>query len=504
MKLNRIHTFIVTILAVVILLALPLSYTDVEAKTKPKKAQVSKTKKSKPVTLKKKGNSKKVKSKRLARGRNRKAKEDLHPQLTTLWDTVFTPGMRVKIYSYGKYNVLAHVVEINNGDPTLRLGIIKGQGYISGLERLGDMMFRLDSIQDDSVLCAINANFWSAYRNVPIGPLVIEGEVAQMTHHKKWSSAFFDERNRMIIDTFRLQGTVTLPRKRKYEISDVNVRRDTSGIVLYNTYAGKTVPFVHETSIEKAVQEFVENHRYAVDDSTESELNVDELRQAQAEARRSRDIEFPMWKVQVRHLRLPRINLPTPCIVLGIDTGTVNMPLRGSVLSFDKSFSLSDLPKVGDTVLYQFTTNPFPTRRFANAVSGTPRLVRNGIAKHEALEEGAKAVRFRNHGLARTAIGLSRDGKTTYMVMIEPPTKGKSNNGATLQTLASLMRDLGAWNAMNLDGGGSSMMTICNTNVCTNSTIPTGRRISAALALFRRSKLFRPHLKRTVEQQSEQ
>ncbi|HRE56826.1 MAG TPA: phosphodiester glycosidase family protein [Candidatus Kapabacteria bacterium] len=472
------------------------TYTsEAKSKPKPKKSVARTAKKTKKVA---KTSTKRSKKKR----KSAPVREEVFPQLTVVWDTVFSPGMRTKIYSYGRSNVLAHVVEVNNNDPTLRLGIIKGQSYISGLERLGDMMFRMDSTQSDSVLCAVNANFWSAYRNVPIGPLVIDGEVAQMTHHKKWSSAFFDERNRMIIDTFRLTGTITLPRKKKYMLSDVNIRRDTTGIVLYNTYAGKTVPYVHETSIEKAVQEFVENHKYAAEDSTESELDINELREAQAEARRARDKEFPMWKVKVRHLRLPRINLPTPCLVLGVhDSGTVSMPLRGSVISFDKSFSLDDLPKVGDTVYYQFTTTPFPTRRFANAVSGTPRLVRNGIAKHEAMEEGARAVRFRNHGLARTAIGQSRDGKTTYIVMVEPPTKGKNNNGATLQTLANLMRDIGAWNAMNLDGGGSSMMTICNTNVCTNTTIPSGRRISAALALFRRSKLFKPHLIKHREQE---
>ncbi len=110
---------------------------------------------------------------------SKRIREEISPQLTVVWDTVFSPGMRVKLCSYGRMNVLAHVVEINNGDPTLRFGIIKGQSYISGLERLGDMMYRLDTTQSDSVLCAINANFWSAYRNVPIGPLVIEGEVAQ-------------------------------------------------------------------------------------------------------------------------------------------------------------------------------------------------------------------------------------------------------------------------------------------------------------------------------------
>ncbi|HRK60447.1 MAG TPA: hypothetical protein PLI74_12445, partial [Candidatus Kapabacteria bacterium] len=211
------------------------TYTsEAKSKPKPKKSVARTAKKTKKVA---KTSTKRSKKKR----KSAPVREEVFPQLTVVWDTVFSPGMRTKIYSYGRSNVLAHVVEVNNNDPTLRLGIIKGQSYISGLERLGDMMFRMDSTQSDSVLCAVNANFWSAYRNVPIGPLVIDGEVAQMTHHKKWSSAFFDERNRMIIDTFRLTGTITLPRKKKYMLSDVNIRRDTTGIVLYNTYAGKTV-----------------------------------------------------------------------------------------------------------------------------------------------------------------------------------------------------------------------------------------------------------------------
>lgn len=67
---------------------------------------------------------------------------------------------------------------------------------------------------------------------------------------------------------------------------------------------------------------------------------------------------------------------------------------------------------------------------------------------------------------ARTAIGLSEDGKTLYLVVIEAgPRKGffydhLSSEGATIGDLALIMQDLGAYTALNLDGGESSTMVL--------------------------------------------
>jgi hypothetical protein len=57
----------------------------------------------------------------------------------------------------------------------------------------------------------------------------------------------------------------------------------------------------------------------------------------------------------------------------------------------------------------------------------------------------------------RTAAGVSRDGRTLLLVVVDGRQPGWSI-GATLPELARLVLDAGAWNAVNLDGGGSSAM----------------------------------------------
>lgn len=57
----------------------------------------------------------------------------------------------------------------------------------------------------------------------------------------------------------------------------------------------------------------------------------------------------------------------------------------------------------------------------------------------------------------RTAAGVSRDGRTLLLLVVDGRQAGWSV-GATLPELAQMMLDAGAWNAVNLDGGGSSAM----------------------------------------------
>jgi exopolysaccharide biosynthesis protein len=57
----------------------------------------------------------------------------------------------------------------------------------------------------------------------------------------------------------------------------------------------------------------------------------------------------------------------------------------------------------------------------------------------------------------RTAAGVSRDGRTLLLIVVDGRRPGWSV-GATLPELARMMLDAGAWGAVNLDGGGSSAM----------------------------------------------
>ncbi|WP_261166966.1 phosphodiester glycosidase family protein [Microbacterium sp. Marseille-Q6965] len=97
--------------------------------------------------------------------------------------------------------------------------------------------------------------------------------------------------------------------------------------------------------------------------------------------------------------------------------------------------------QVGDAV----TIEVGPSADVDLAVSGSQRLVIDG---QKGTAEQVEA--------ARTAVGVNRDGTEIYIVAIDG--RASDSRGQTIQELAQLMLDLGAYNAVNLDGGGSTTM----------------------------------------------
>lgn len=61
----------------------------------------------------------------------------------------------------------------------------------------------------------------------------------------------------------------------------------------------------------------------------------------------------------------------------------------------------------------------------------------------------------------RTAVGISRDGRHVYFLVADGRQPGFSE-GLTLIEMAEWMKQLGCWDAMNLDGGGSSTLVVKN------------------------------------------
>lgn len=401
------------------------------------------------------------------------------------------PGVRYTMYrSNGTRPIVAHVVSMDRTLPGTAIRLIKGEDHGAGLERLADLYRRYESTTDNKLFALINGNFWRAVRNTMIGPCVIDGEVVEMNRYKKWTSGFLDVRGQLQIDTFTIAGTVTFS-GRSYAVSSVN-RREDEGVVVYNTYGGERIPHVNAKEIEKAFYDAVKDSVFAERDSTEVELTKDVLRGEIARAQREASTEFPMVKIRVRYLRLPSINTQIPCSILGIDTGTVAMPLRGAVISMPRTLFLSgSAPKVGDTLMITYSTNVQSSVRFMNAVCGTPRLVRDGIAKHEAQLEGSTGKRFINNTLARTAIGTDRSGNRIMLVAIQADDPARGTTGATLQQTAKVMVLLGCYQAMNLDGGGSTGMVVDNDHLFFDGEDPLTRRIGLGIGVVQLSKILR-------------
>jgi hypothetical protein len=132
-------------------------------------------------------------------------------------------------------------------------------------------------------------------------------------------------------------------------------------------------------------------------------------------------------------------------------------------------------PHVGDPVaprgdtaslgeFYWHAQEPFPTLYISsrNALSfDAPARPYNAISGGTRLVMGGSPV----DGLTdpelhpRTAIGYSKNGKFLYIVVVDGRQPFYSQ-GMTLAELADLMIDLGAHDAMNMDGGGSSTLVI--------------------------------------------
>lgn len=92
-----------------------------------------------------------------------------------------------------------------------------------------------------------------------------------------------------------------------------------------------------------------------------------------------------------------------------------------------------------------------------NAVTGSAIIVQNGANTHiENLKETDGAARN-----PRTAVGLSKDGRTLYMLAVDGRQAGYSD-GTTLVETADFMVAAGAYTAINLDGGGSTEMSIAD------------------------------------------
>lgn len=130
------------------------------------------------------------------------------------------------------------------------------------------------------------------------------------------------------------------------------------------------------------------------------------------------------------------------------------IPKDGFVISANGKILADQLAnvKVGDEISVNASIND--TWRDAQFVMATgPTLVRNGQVSISMSETSA----FAKDRHPRTAVGVSSDGTKVFLVTIDGRQSGYSV-GATLRELADYMKSLGAYQAINLDGGGSTEM----------------------------------------------
>jgi exopolysaccharide biosynthesis protein len=94
-------------------------------------------------------------------------------------------------------------------------------------------------------------------------------------------------------------------------------------------------------------------------------------------------------------------------------------------------------------------------RGITDGVSGRPLLVDRG-----RLSDELAAFPHATERQPRTAVGVSADGRTVFLLTVDG--RRGASRGSTLLEVAELLLELGAWRAINVDGGGSTTLYVAS------------------------------------------
>lgn len=306
-----------------------------------------------------------------------------------------------------KKNAQTNVVTVDLNNPYIKINTVAGGGTYTNKATVSQMADRTNAV------ALVNGDFFTMQlQGVPLGASIIDGDMksspAVLTDI--WSFGI-DENNTAFIDSTKFVGSVTASNGKTYPIDGLNK-------TFYWYQPSKE--YSHESKIQMYNSFWSSKSR---GDKTAGEVLLSEDNVVeQIVYRKNIDMKIPEGKK-----------------ILQVSGGSERF-MRENV-------------KVGDKL--QINTNIEPNRNWKMMIGGHALLVENG-----AIKKYTKDVNSIGGVRARTAVGISQDGKTVYIVSAE----GRTNRspGLSLNELSQFMLDLGAYKAMNLDGGGSTAMAVRN------------------------------------------
>lgn len=156
----------------------------------------------------------------------------------------------------------------------------------------------------------------------------------------------------------------------------------------------------------------------------------------------------------------------------------LEIPQNGYVISGPKSLLYPLLDKKTSELIVN--TNP-DWKGVKHIISGGPYLVKNGEIFVDMTAQKLGAIGGRN---PRTAIGYTTDNN---LILVAVDGREGSSIGMTLNELATFMQSIGCTGAINLDGGGSTVMYV-NGSVVNSPHQKGGIPLSNAVILSKTNK----------------
>lgn len=319
------------------------------------------------------------------------------------------PGVTREQYTVnrGGYDTVVNVLKCDLTNQYLKIDVVAGGGEYTNKATVSEMGNRTNAT------ALVNGDFFNMLlQGAPEGPSIVGGklESSPCVYTGLYSIGITTD-NTAHIEQIQFSGNVTANNGKKYPIDGLNKS--------YYWYDG-TNEYSHENKIQ-LYSDFWASASRGDKNNSEILVNANGVVEQISEKK--------------------NFNFPVP---------DGKMILQADGLAYD--FFKQNI-KVGDTIKVDYAITP--KRDFKFLIGGHALLVDNGN-----VVPYTKDVNVLGGSRARTAAGISKDGKTLYLVSAEGRTS--RSDGFKLETLADFMKSIGCDRAVNLDGGGSTAMVVQN------------------------------------------
>jgi exopolysaccharide biosynthesis protein len=257
-------------------------------------------------------------------------------------------------------------------------------------------------VANHQAVAGINGSFFKQDVGIPLGLMMINQELIAGPIYDRVALGI-TANNDMVMSRVRLAGELALPDGRKVPLNNINQPRiQPESTVVYSSRWGGIAPAVPNRGLQ----------------------------------------------VQIRNSHVTSVSTTSP----------LPIPKDGVVISGPTTPDMNRLASLSPNQFVQLNIYTLPDwSGMKHAIGGGPWLVHGG---QPYVDMGAQHFTARSLGFRepRSAVGITADGKM-LLVTVDGRQKNVSV-GMTLYELAYLMQKLGALEAMNLDGGSSTQMSI--------------------------------------------
>ena len=320
-----------------------------------------------------------------------------------------------------------HVIEADLTNDDLSLMAWRSGGLTTSSRQISDA-----TSAGNRVLGGINADFFSFQTTLPIGNQVTNGEWVYGIHSRR-SHVLQNDSGEIIMEPVSFLGEITLSDGATVSVTGVNRHRANDQAMFYNHHYQGTSRN-DSTGVELAIS-LVPGHKWLAGNTVQ--VVVDQA------------IDGYFTSIDSNQK------------LLSIGKNHPDYEVYSSIASDD---TLS---------LFLGFKNP-ELKNITQVVGGGGRILRDGVdATNENQEIEGIAEAFLQTRHPRSVVAVNQDASKLWLLVIDG--RQASSLGMNFPEMADYLIKLGAWNAVNLDGGGSSTM-IFNQQVVNSPSDPTGER----------------------------